>query len=63
MLEGKDEKFKTRFDRFAKLRFARLCAYLRQREPDDHVGHSMLIYRLSKEQIAEALEGAPPEGG
>jgi 4-amino-4-deoxy-L-arabinose transferase-like glycosyltransferase len=32
---------------FLQLRFARLCAYLRQREPDDNVGYSILIYRLS----------------
>jgi hypothetical protein len=42
------------------LRFARLTAYLRQREPDDHVGHSILIYRLTEEDLTEALEGDPP---
>jgi hypothetical protein len=32
-------------------------AYLRQREPDDHVGHSILIYRLTDADLAQALEG------
>lgn len=42
-------------------RFGRLCAYLRQREPDDHVGYSILIYRLSDAQADEALSGPPAE--
>ena len=45
---------------FEELRFSRLCMYLRQREPDDHVGYSILIYRLTDEDLAEALEGDPP---
>jgi tetratricopeptide (TPR) repeat protein len=43
------------------LRFARLCAFLRLREPDDHVGYSILIYRLTSEQVRAALFGPPPE--
>ena len=39
----------------------RLCAYLRQREPDDEVGYSILIYHLSDAQVREALEGPPAE--
>lgn len=46
---------------FEELRLARLCAWLRQREPDDEVGHSILIYVLSDEQLHEALDGKPPE--
>jgi len=45
------------------LRNARLMAYLRQRMPDDHVGHSILIYRLNADQLREALLGPPPELG
>ena len=37
------------------LRFERLCALLREREPDDHVGHSILIYRVSEEDLRRAL--------
>ncbi len=44
------------------LRLARLCAYLRQRTPDDEVGYSILIYRLSDEDVRRALEGKAPGG-
>jgi len=47
----------TRFRQYEQLRFARLVSYLRQREPDDNVGYSILIYRLSDAQIDEALHG------
>ncbi len=39
------------------------------REPDDEVGYSILIYRLSDADVAAAIEGPPcellpePEGG
>jgi hypothetical protein len=46
---------------FDHLRFARLAAYLRRREPDDDVAHSILIYRLSDADVREALYGAPAE--
>ena len=48
-------------DRFLELRFARLCAYLRQREPDNHVGYSILIYRLTCDELDQALRGEPTE--
>jgi hypothetical protein len=40
---------------FEQYRFARLCAYLRQREPDDSVGYSILIYRLDADDLNTAL--------
>lgn len=43
------------------LQFARLTRYLRQREPDDQIGYSILIYRLSEAQVREALDGPLPE--
>jgi hypothetical protein len=46
---------------YDQLRFGRLAAYLRQREPDAHVGYSILIYRLSETQIRAALRGPPAE--
>jgi len=47
---------------FKKLRFNRLCAWLRHnRQPDDNVGHSILIWRLTQGEIDEALYGAPAE--
>ncbi|MFC1463087.1 hypothetical protein ACFLQU_05730, partial [Verrucomicrobiota bacterium] len=46
---------------FRHLRFGRLAAYLRKRQPDDHVGYSILIFRLSDEEVKAALEGPPAE--
>jgi hypothetical protein len=42
------------------LRFARLAAFLRQREPDANVGHSILIYRLTDDEVSRAVSGASP---
>jgi hypothetical protein len=46
---------------FDELRFVRLCSWLRQREPDDQVGYSILIYRLSQEEVRQAVAGPPAE--
>ena len=47
---------------YEKLRFSRLCAWLRhQRSPDAHVGHSILIWRLDSSELAAALAGPPAE--
>ena len=43
------------------LRFARLCMALRQREPDDMAGYSILIYRVSQAELDAALDGPPAE--
>ena len=48
---------------FEMYRFARLTADLRKREPDDHIDHTILVYRLSDADLARALEGPPPELG
>lgn len=47
---------------YGDLRLARLCAYLRHRVPDDEVGYSILIFRLSDREVQRALGGASPEG-
>jgi len=39
---------------FNNLRFERLCQYLRVRTPDAQAGFSILIYRLSEEEVAAA---------
>lgn len=49
--------WKNRLKGYSQLRAARLMAYLRQREPDDQVGYSILIYRLSDQDIQRALYG------
>jgi hypothetical protein len=46
---------------FQELRFARLCAYLRYREPDATAGYSILIYRLTADDLCAALDGLPVE--
>src|SRR5947209_6831662 len=46
---------------FDHLRFARLCAWLRRREPDDSVGYSILVYRLTDRDVRDALYGPPAE--
>jgi hypothetical protein len=51
------------FEQFAQYRFARLAAFLRQRQPDTELGHSILVYRLTDEDIRRALSGPPPELG
>ena len=45
-----------------RLRLLRLCAYLRQREPDPYAGCSILIYTLTAEQVHAALHGLMPLG-
>jgi hypothetical protein len=42
---------------FELLRFARLCQYLRARQPDGMAGYSILIYRLTAGELAAALDG------
>jgi hypothetical protein len=50
------------YGNYKKLRFGRLCAWLRHhRKPDDNVGHSILIWNLNQQEINEALNGTPAE--
>jgi hypothetical protein len=43
------------FRAFRHVQLAKLCASLRRREPDQQIGHSILVYRLTKAEIAAAL--------
>jgi hypothetical protein len=45
------------------LRFRRLAAFLRQREADDNVGYSILVYHVSADELARAVDGPPVELG
>jgi hypothetical protein len=47
----------TAWRRYELLRFARLCHYLRVRQPDAQVGYSILIYRVSAEELRRATNG------
>jgi hypothetical protein len=49
------------FRLYEQLQLARLCSFLRQREPDANIGHSILIYELSDADIQKAIEDSPSE--
>jgi len=45
---------------YQKLRFMRLCAHLRRREPDAMPGYSILVYALSDADVDRFVNGPPP---
>jgi hypothetical protein len=57
MKDTSPEAWATMWDEYNQLRFARLCHYLRVRPPDDNIGYSILIYRLTADEIAAATAG------
>ena len=50
----------SRLQVFDHLRFTRLCARLREREPDGRVTNGLLVYELSHAELAAALDGPAP---
>lgn len=48
------------FALYYEFRLARLTAFLRQREPDDAINYSILVFRLTDADITRALDGPPP---
>ncbi len=48
----------TAWRRYELLRFARLCHYLRVRSPDAEIGYSILIYRLTPDELNRACSGS-----
>lgn len=48
------------FEEYYDCRLARLTTYLRTREPDDTINHSVLVYRLTEADLARALDGPLP---
>jgi hypothetical protein len=48
------------FNELEHLRFGRLCAGLQRRTPDDEVGYSILIFRLTDAEVRSYLAGPPP---
>jgi len=44
-----------------RLRFARLAQYLRLLRPEAMIGYSILIYRLSAEEVHAAVNGTAAE--
>lgn len=52
----------SEYTTFDKLRFARLCAWLRhKRVPDDQVGYAILIWHLDAAELTQAGLGPPVE--
>lgn len=45
---------------FRQLRFAKLCAYLRGRNPDYQINYSILIYYLRQDELDRALAASVP---
>ena len=56
-----EQQWKLMFQTFEDLRFGRLASFLRQREPDDQIGYSILVYRLNDEDIKKAIDDPPVE--
>jgi hypothetical protein len=54
---GAAEAFERTWQRYDLLRFARLCHYLRVRQPDMVIGHSIFIYRLTDAEVTGAMKG------
>ncbi|MEI6106766.1 MAG: glycosyltransferase family 39 protein [Opitutae bacterium] len=52
---GQAADFEKTWTNYDALRFARLCHYLRARQPEAMIGYSILIYRLSDEEVEAVL--------
>ncbi len=55
------EDWKPIWKRYETLRFARLCHYLRARQADAVIGHSIFVFRLSAAEIKGAVGGTAKE--
>ena len=49
------------FSALDQMRTGRLAAFLRHRRPDAMLGYSILIYRLTDADVAQALNGPVPD--
>jgi 4-amino-4-deoxy-L-arabinose transferase-like glycosyltransferase len=52
-----DAAFERTWLDYETLRFARLCHYLRARQPEAQPGYAMLVYRLDQQDLDAALNG------
>jgi hypothetical protein len=59
--EGGAEVWQQRIRAYDWLRFARLCAWLRPREPAARITPGLLVFELTAEDLAAALAGPPAE--
>lgn len=58
---GDSPRWREKFRIYDDLRFGRLCAYLRRRQPDERITYGLLVFELSTEDLKEALAGSPAE--
>lgn len=54
------EEVRARLFRYEHLQFGRLCHFLERRPVDAHIGYSILIFRLTEEEVQRALYGPLP---
>jgi hypothetical protein len=60
LLRQRDRAYwNSQLETFEQLRFLRLCVQLQKRDPDDSVGYSILIYRLTDDAVKKALDVSP----
>ena len=52
---------RTHDEDLQRLRFARLCAYLRKRQPAAEIGNSILVFQLNQRELDQALYASPIE--
>lgn len=58
---GGEEQLQQILDTFQQLQFTRLVAYLRTRPPLAAIGHSILIFELTEDEVQAFLDGPPVE--
>ena len=56
-----EQEWQDMFKTYEVLRFSRLASFLCQREPDDQIGYSIMVYRLTQEDLDRAVDGPPVE--
>lgn len=59
--QAPEATWRANWKRYEALRFARLCHYLRARGPDAMVGYSILIFRVSAEELRRATGASAQE--
>ncbi|GAB1490061.1 phospholipid carrier-dependent glycosyltransferase [Opitutaceae bacterium] len=57
-----EEEIRARLFRYEQLQFGRLCHFLEQRQVDAAIGYSILIFRLTEDEVQHALYGPLPSG-
>lgn len=58
---GGEAQLQQILDTFQQLQFTRLVGYLRTRPPLDTIGHSILIWELTDDEVQAFLDGPPAE--